>query len=241
MRRRGAWVRVCALGLTVGLQACADRPSLPVPNIASGTPNPIQISRTQIAHAVTFPPGAAELEAPQVSALIAFIAANGVGPKDTILIEHDGELVGQAHAETVSAQLVAIGLRPSIVAAANLTSGVARVVVERYIAIPPDCPDWSHKPSPNFQNYDQRNFGCADAVNLAAMVADPKDLAMGAAMGPQVGDPVTKPIYEYRAGTPGGAAVAAGGAAAGGAAAGAGSSGAAGAGPGSSTPSPTGP
>jgi pilus assembly protein CpaD len=236
-RAPGAWL--CVLALGAGLQACADRPDLPPPNFASGTANPIQISRTQIAHAVTFSPGASESDATQLSALFAFISANSLGPKDTVLVEHGGALIDQAHAETLAARLTSVGLHPAVVVSASLPTGVARVVVERYVAIAPDCPDWSRKPSPNFQNYNQRNFGCADAANLAAMVADPKDLAMGATMGPQVGDPVTKPVADYRAGTPGGAGAGPGPAGASGASAGA--SAGTSAPPGSGAPSATGP
>jgi len=240
--RSRPWAGLCILALGASLQACADRPNLPGPDFASGTANPIQISRTQIAHAVAFPAMGSEPEAAQLSSLFAFVAANSVGPKDTVLIEHAGGLSDQAHAETLAGRLTSVGLHPSVVASANVPAGVAQVVVERYEAIAPDCPDWSHKPSPNYQNYNQRNFGCADAANLAAMVADPKDLAMGATMGPQVGDPVTKPVSEYRAGTPGGLKTGSlptsGGASASGGGA---PSGGAGAASGSSAPSASGP
>lgn len=240
--RSHPWARLCILALGASLQACADRPNLPGPDFASGTANPIQISRTQIAHAVAFPAMGSEPEAAQLSSLFAFVAANSVGPKDTVLIEHAGGLSDQAHAETLAGRLTSVGLHPSVVASANVPAGVAQVVVERYEAIAPDCPDWSHKPSPNYQNYNQRNFGCADAANLAAMVADPKDLAMGATMGPQVGDPVTQPVSEYRAGTPGGLKTGSlptsGGASASGGGA---PSGGAGAASGSSAPSASGP
>ncbi len=238
-------VSVCAIALGASLQACADRPNLPATDFASGTANPIQISRTQLAHAVSFSAGVSEPDATQASALFAFIAANSVGPKDTVLIEHGGALIDQARAEILAARLASIGLHPSVVPSANVPSGVARAVVERYVAIAPDCPDWSHKPSPNYQNYNQRNFGCADAANLAAMVADPKDLAMGANMGAQIGDPATKPVADYRAGkspAPGGAGQGGTSAGAGGGASGdAGSSGAGGAGSATAAPSATGP
>jgi len=70
------------------------------------------------------------------------------------------------------------------------------------------------------------------------MVADPKDLAMGANLPAQVGDPVTKPVSNYRAGMPGGAAAAGG--ASGASASGTSASGAA-SGTGSSAPSAAGP
>jgi pilus biogenesis lipoprotein CpaD len=237
--RRGrstAWGWLWATALTAGLQACADGPSPPKTDFASGTANPIQISRTQIAHSVPFPQSGSEPDAGQMSALFAFIAANGVGPKDTVLIEHGGELRDQAHAETLASRLSSIGLRPRIVNNTRVAAGVERVVVERYVAIAPNCPDWSQKPSPNYQNDNQRNFGCADAANLAAMVADPKDLAMGASLGAQLGDPVTKPVADYRTGTPAGDGLGASGKAPAG---GAGAS--SGGGAGSGAPSATGP
>jgi len=229
------------MALTAGLQACADSPNMPKTDFVSGTSNPIQISRTQIAHMVPFPQSGSEPEASQTSALFAFIAANSVGPKDTVLIEHGGELRDQAHAETLASHLSSIGLHPTLVANASMAAGIERVIVERYVAIAPNCPDWSRKPSPNYQNYNQRNFGCADAANLAAMVADPKDLAMGATMGAQIGDPATKPVADYRTGAPAGGGAGGLGGLGGASSGGAGPSGGGGAGAGSGAPSATGP
>jgi pilus biogenesis lipoprotein CpaD len=227
--------------LAVGLTSCAGAPGPPIADFGAATPNPIQISRTRLVHAVGFPSQGASVTAPELSALYGFLAGHGVGPSDTLIIERGSGTLDLARAEALQANLQTAGLHPAMVTDAALGAGVARVVVERYVAIPPDCPNWSAAPAPNFQNYDQRNFGCADSRNLAAMVADPKDLAMGAsALAPQVGPPVTRPVLTYRTG-PGAAGMGGGAAAAGGQApSGAGSSGA---GPGSAggAPGPTGP
>ncbi len=242
-RRAGSLMALACGALLAG---CAGGPA-PIADFGAATPNPIQISRTRLVHSVSFAPQGAALDPTQLAALFGFIAAHSVGPADTVLVERGAASLDLSRAETVLSSLQGAGLRPTIVTDPALGGGVTRVVVERYVAIAPDCPDWTAPPGPNYQNYDQRNFGCADSKNLAAMIADPKDLAMGAAvMPPKVGDPATRPVLTYRAGPAGaaaqGGAGAGGGASAGGGnpAAGAGAA-AAGASPAGGAAGPTGP
>jgi pilus assembly protein CpaD len=42
----------------------------------------------------------------------------------------------------------------------------------------PNCPDWSDKDLPMSEGQSS-NYGCATALNLAAMIADPNDLIRG--------------------------------------------------------------
>ncbi len=46
----------------------------------------------------------------------------------------------------------------------------------RYRAVAPDCPEGWGDLTPNWRNERQARFGCSQAANLAAMVADPRDL-----------------------------------------------------------------
>lgn len=41
------------------------------------------------------------------------------------------------------------------------------------------CPDWSRASSEDFSNRTASNFGCADAVNFHAQLADPGDALRG--------------------------------------------------------------
>ncbi|MCH7664864.1 MAG: hypothetical protein IH936_02915, partial [Acidobacteria bacterium] len=52
----------------------------------------------------------------------------------------------------------------------DLGPGSVAVIVGRYVATPPNCPDWRKPANQNFQNSPSSNFGCANAVNLALMV-----------------------------------------------------------------------
>jgi pilus assembly protein CpaD len=51
-----------------------------------------------------------------------------------------------------------------------------RLSYMRYVAKAPDCPDWSENVARDPQNMPYPNLGCATQTNLAAMVAEPRDL-----------------------------------------------------------------
>lgn len=90
------------------------------------------------------------------------------------------------------------------VTAGQVAGGTARVVVSRTHAEVPGCPNWSEPASPNYQNRMLSNFGCGVNGNLAAMVANPEDLAHGREGG--ITDPRTavRAIDVYRSKAPSG-------------------------------------
>ncbi len=62
----------------------------------------------------------------------------------------------------------------------HATAGGLRVVVSRAFAHVEGCPDWSHANN-EYQGGNASNYGCAAAINLAAMLANPQDLVEGRA------------------------------------------------------------
>ena len=73
----------------------------------------------------------------------------------------------------------------------------------RTLAEVPNCPNWSQRAQPNFQNRQMSNYACAINSNLAAMVANPGDLVNGRE-GTVLVDPYTstKAVDLYRATPP---------------------------------------
>ena len=63
--------------------------------------------------------------------------------------------------------------------AGDLSQGSVRVVVSRMKASVPGCPDWSKKAEYEFNSNSMSNYGCSVNSNLAAMIADPRDLIEG--------------------------------------------------------------
>ena len=59
----------------------------------------------------------------------------------------------------------------------------AIVAVNRGMITLPACPNWSRSPRQDLTNAVPSNFGCANASNLALMVASPTDLVSGRELG----------------------------------------------------------
>jgi len=84
-----------------------------------------------------------------------------------------------------------------------IAPGALRVVVSRTRATVPGCPNWSRPASPDHQNRQISNTGCAINGNLAAMVAHPGDLVYGREGDPLVdGLTASKAIQVYRTAKP---------------------------------------
>ncbi len=75
-----------------------------------------------------------------------------------------------------------------------------KVIVRRYVVTLPECPDWTGRPGISYANTPSSNFGCATAVNLGLMVADPGDIVAGRHPGLMDGEFVARSIERYRKG-----------------------------------------
>ncbi len=82
----------------------------------------------------------------------------------------------------------------------DIPPGAVRVIVTRMNADVPGCPDWTRPSNANFDGHVMSNYGCAINSNLAAMIADPRDLISGRTGESSVdGRIATKAIGTYRA------------------------------------------
>jgi pilus assembly protein CpaD len=127
----------------------------------------------------------------------------GLGYGDHIYV--DGDYAGAARQDVarIAGRYGMMVSAAAPVTAGSIQPGTVRVVVSRTRAAVPGCPNWDRPASPDFDNQQISNFGCAVNANLAAMVADPQDLVYGREAGPVV-DSVTasKAVHSYRAAKP---------------------------------------
>lgn len=72
-----------------------------------------------------------------------------------------------------------------------------RVVVGRYLVVPPQCPNWSKPSNRDPRNLATANLGCSINANLALMIADPADLVRGRVTTPALGAMGTAAIERY--------------------------------------------
>jgi type IV pilus biogenesis protein CpaD/CtpE len=68
------------------------------------------------------------------------------------------------------------------------------------IAIPRPCPDWHQHIGQGLENEAPRQFGCADAYNLAHEIERPEDLIHGREAGSAEAAPGVLGIERYRSG-----------------------------------------
>jgi pilus assembly protein CpaD len=113
---------------------------------------------------------------------------------------------GGAHASAVAGQvahlLASEGIPPRTIVSATYQGGpTAPVVVSfaRHFASSPECGDWSQPINESGFNEPYPNFGCAQQHNIAALVADPRDINIPRTSTPPDAMRRSKVITDYRA------------------------------------------
>ena len=159
------------------------------------------VSRSDLAIDVAAPDGS--LPSSEEARLDGWFRGLGLGFGDRIYV--DGDYAGGATADVARiagryGMMVSTG---APVTGGTVQPGTVRVVVSRTRASVPGCPNWDRPASPDFQNQQMPNYGCAVSGNVAAMVADPQDLVHGREGSPVV-DTLTsgKAVGSYRAAKP---------------------------------------
>jgi pilus assembly protein CpaD len=139
--------------------------------------------------------------------LAAWFESLGLKYGDRVSVDTQG--FGPGARDNVSAVAARYGLlieETAPVTQGEIPPGSIRVVVSRMTASVPSCPDWSRPSNANFGGDSMSNYGCATNTNLAAMIADPRDLISGRAAPSSVdADQSRKAVATYRSATQTGA------------------------------------
>ncbi|HJQ60494.1 MAG TPA: CpaD family pilus assembly lipoprotein [Vineibacter sp.] len=181
---------VIATVLAAPLAACGGDPELEVLR----APKVPLVERVTATHPVSFEPASADLSGAERQRLAAF-AEDLRRDRTTVMLltAPDTPALQALRAESVQNQLQALGVSTASVSTARgyvVGSNTVVVSAESYSARSrTNCPDWSkiggvYDPL----NGVHSNLGCATANNLADMVANPRDLAVGRSpVGPASG------------------------------------------------------
>ena len=73
-----------------------------------------------------------------------------------------------------------------------------RLLISKYVVTPPECGDWTQNSYPNHEDASLNNLGCATRANLGRMVANPRDLVIGAAGAAPDAEQSARAIELYR-------------------------------------------
>lgn len=167
------------------------------------TPKQLAVEWSRETHLVAFAPSEAALGKDAKSALVGFLRQNYGGPDNRILVNPGAPVDGRdalfkARGVALQNFLADLGYASSVLPSNAGVENTAIVAVERYAVTFPDCPDW-HR-APPFTNGVWSNYGCANAVNLGQMIADPRDLVTGRELGPADGTIAAAAVARYRKG-----------------------------------------
>lgn len=158
------------------------------------------VTMVRLAHPVMAEPdGSAALSNESTANLENFSITNNIGYGDVVLFDQGSGVSGdRIEALTLWFQKKgtsfgeADGIFGAMPAAGNIT-----IYVERHIAELPDCQRWSRDTLNDTNNASGQPFGCTSQSNLAAMIADPKDLITGE-RGSTSPNRTTKAVQVYR-------------------------------------------
>lgn len=166
-----------------------------------------EVRRVDVLHVVPFAPKALELSDVEREALAMFVRQNNVQPGSHVSVAAPTKTSAQGarsrnRLASIRNELQRMGISSSIVNAEptnNRSTGDEIVVFAQTVAVlPPDCPGYN---SPIVLDYEWRpgtKLGCANAINLGLMVANPNDLAQGRPIGPADGEASALGVQRYR-------------------------------------------
>lgn len=157
----------------------------------------IEVVRKPQAIRVRVARDATGLDGYQMSKVRNFLAAYAKNPQGSIIVKAPSGAANENAAIEVLKDLrqltqeyqipaSALALRPYY--AEGRGEPPIRMSFENYVAIPPDCGDWSQNLADDRENVPFPNFGCSTQRNLAVMVANPRDLVK-----PRGSDPSSRP------------------------------------------------
>jgi len=191
--RKPAIAAAIALSLGLGLSACGGATTAMANRSLYSVNQPVVETRTYI---LDLTAGSGGLPLPEQNRLAGWFEAMDVGYGDRIAL--DGLVLSDRVRGDVAEIVGRHGLRlddAAVVTAGDIAPGSVRVTLSRAGAGVPGCPGLTGQPG----SATSASYGCAINGNLAAMVADPRDLLEGAK---DTGDTVVmssnKAIATYR-------------------------------------------
>lgn len=191
---------------TVGLAMIAGSACTPTKSYWSEAPakKENRVEAVRLLHDVRFPSGV-QLTPAEMAQLDGFLTRHDIGYGDRVYLLTDAKAVNDAGTQRVTAvqkYMSAHGIKAAGLPSPEAQPGLVRVVVNRHVVIPPNCPDWSKPGGADYSNTPLSNLGCSNTANLGLMVADPSELIQGRDAGYTDAEAAVLGIQRYRTGKP---------------------------------------
>jgi pilus assembly protein CpaD len=156
-----------------------------------------QVEPVRLVHDVRFANGA-QLAPAEMAQLEGFIARHDIGYGDRVYVLTENAGSTSQRSTNVLNYMKAHGIAAAALPSVEAQPGLVRVVVNRHIIVPPNCPDWSKSMTGEYSNLPMSNLGCSNTANFGGMLADPGELIQGRQAGPADAEGSTGAIRRYR-------------------------------------------
>jgi pilus assembly protein CpaD len=169
-----------------------------------------QVQRVNVQHVVPFAQKDLEMTDVEREALAMFVRQNNLQPGSHVSVAAPAKTAAQTararnRLASVRNELQRMGVSSSIVQAEatnNQSTGDEIVVFAQTVAVlPPDCPGYNQPITLDYEWRPNTRLGCANAVNLGLMVANPSDLAQGRPVSAADGEAMALGVNRYRTDT----------------------------------------
>ena len=169
-----------------------------------------RVQRVDVQHVVPFAQKDLEITDVEREALAMFVRQNNLQPGSHVSVAAPSKTAAQTarsrnRLASVRNELQRMGVSSSIVQAEptnNQSTGDEVVVFAQTVAVlPPDCPGYNQPITLDYEWRPNTRLGCANAVNLGLMVANPSDLAQGRPVSPADGEAMALGVQRYRTDT----------------------------------------
>ena len=166
-----------------------------------------EVRRIDVQYVVPFAPKTLDLSDVEREALAMFVRQNNLHPGSHVSVAAPTKTATQAarsrnRLASVRNELQRLGVSSTVVQAQPTTdqsTGDEVVVFAQTVAVlPPDCPGYNTPITLDYEWRPVTRLGCANAVNLGLMVANPGDLAQGRPISPADGEAMALGVNRYR-------------------------------------------
>lgn len=197
-RRRTTLLSVLAIIVAGCAQTVADW-------TPAASTNDLDVKWVTHEYSVNFTNSANALTKQEARSLGRFLGEIDLRPSDRLFVDvgpKSGDVVKDMRVGIINEQLrhYVPGAEALVITGEKGTDSNVRLIVGRYVVVPPNCPDLSKPSATNPGNFNDSNFGCSTQRNLGLMLANPGDLLRGRTLGPADGEALGRGIRTYRAG-----------------------------------------
>jgi pilus assembly protein CpaD len=202
-------IRFTLFGMTAALVSGCAMVNGPEHAMTYAERHPITVDTQVVTMTIDVSAAEGDLSSLDRSRLRAFADAyltNGHGPLSiTVPASSHGDRLAERRAAAIRSHLNEAGVDWSQLPASTYALGNAsgrQIILSytHYVATASACGDFSGQLMRDYRNLRTVNFGCATQNNLAAMVADPRDLVTPADSAPPDAQARIRALRAYRAG-----------------------------------------